>query len=590
VSLRSSLPTPPGRPVATLAAIAVALLLLAPVTVGLAFPADPIGPPDSPGTDPAPVSVPDTPATSEPAPESSPVVAAVYPNPVPDGDRGEFVRIDPRGENLSGYRLVEGDTSHSLPAVSEPVTLTDAPDRLANRTGWHTRRAELSLANAGERLRLVDDRNRTVSVARYGSAPESEVYVRTDDAESATDSQPRWQWRPLGRTDFAVATGGPANATAFVLPDAPDVTPGALRAADRRVLLAGYTFTSERAATALVRARERGVRVRVLLEGSPVGGLTRREARLLDRLVDAGIDVRVLAGPHDRYAYHHAKYAIVDDRALVLTENWKPAGTGGASSRGWGALVRDPDLARSLAAVFRADAGWRDAVPWERFRRGRAFEPSTPARGTFPRRFAPDRLRVEATRLLVTPDNGERALVDLLDDAEESIRVVGPTLAVDARPTRALVRAAERGVRVRVLLSSAWYVRDENRRTADRLNALAEREGLSLTVRLVDADADGFRKIHAKGAVVDGEQVVLGSLNWNPQSASENREVVLVLEGERVGAYYARVFDADWRGRPRWPVPPAAVAAAGIAALAALAILRRIEFGDDHGVGGPEEW
>jgi phosphatidylserine/phosphatidylglycerophosphate/cardiolipin synthase-like enzyme len=137
-----------------------------------------------------------------------------------------------------------------------------------------------------------------------------------------------------------------------------------------------------------------------------------------------------------------------------------------------------------------------------------------------------------------------------------------------------------------VLLSSAPYVRDEHRRLARSLNDVAEREGLPLTAKL--AAPRGYEKIHAKGVVVDGERVVLGSLNWNPQSVRENREVLLVLEGERIAGYYARVFDADW-GRDRWPLPPPALATLGLAVLGALAALRRIDFGRGTGVGPPDE-
>lgn len=54
---------------------------------------------------------------------------------------------------------------------------------------------------------------------------------------------------------------------AFVLPDAPAVTVATLRAAERRVLLAGYTVTSWRVARALVAASECGATVRVLVDG-----------------------------------------------------------------------------------------------------------------------------------------------------------------------------------------------------------------------------------------------------------------------------------------------------------------------------------
>lgn len=64
---------------------------------------------------------------------------------------------------------------------------------------------------------------------------------------------------------------------------------------------------------------------------------------------------------------------------MVLTENYKPAGTVGRSSRGWGIVLDDPEVVVHLAQVFRADTGWRDPVPWPEFSANRSFESSRPA-------------------------------------------------------------------------------------------------------------------------------------------------------------------------------------------------------------------
>jgi phosphatidylserine/phosphatidylglycerophosphate/cardiolipin synthase-like enzyme len=331
------------------------------------------------------------------------------------------------------------------------------------------------------------------------------------------------------------------------------------------------------------------VAVRVLLDGGPVGGISRRSARLLDRLAAAGVEVRVLAGRATRYRFHHAKYAVVDDRALVLTENWKPAGTGGNGSRGWGVRLRDPEAAAALAATFRADAGWRAAVPWHEFRAGRYFDHRPPANGTSPSRVAPTTVSVSGASVLVAPENAGDAVISRLDAAEEPVRVLQVSVdGPDQRFLRAAVRAAGRGVEVRLLLSGAWYVREENRALADRLNTRADREDLPLTVRLA-RPAGRFEKVHAKGAVVD-DTVLLGSLNWNPTSARENREVVVALESAGAARYFAGVFDEDWAaaGAPRdtgpaQRFPVGLLGAVAVGALMALLVASRLEFGGGRG-------
>ncbi|WP_135304495.1 phospholipase D-like domain-containing protein [Haloarcula amylovorans] len=503
---------------------------------------------------------------------ATPTIHAVYPDPIAAGDRGEFVVLSvPDSTVLGRFSLTDGHTTAELPnrTVSGNVVLTDAPVPVRNLTDAPVYGLETapSLANGGDTVQL--QRNGTVvSTVRYRDASEGELGVVNGSAI---------RWRPLGATARPVVSGRASEVRAFTLPDAPNAPLAPIRAADDRVLLAGYTLSSARVADALVAAQRRGTMVRVLLEGGPIGGRTRTEARTLDRLSDAGVEVRVIDGPYARYNYHHAKYVVADERAVVLTENWKPAGVGGNSSRGWGVATSQPRVVDGLVATFEADAGWRDAVRWREYRRGRTFERGERADATYPRAFEPKTVAVERTELLVTPDNAQRALVAELDAANDSIAVIQPTVGDWDEPLlRALRRAASRGIEVRLLLSSAWYSREANQRTVDRFEAWAERTDAPLSARLAEPSGR-FTKIHAKGAVVDRNRVIVGSLNWNEQAATTNREVVLVLHGSEAATYFGRVFDADWSGGK--PTVPLALGCAvlGIVVVAGLAA-RRVRF------------
>ncbi len=492
-----------------------------------------------------------------------PSVVAVYPNPVLDGDRGEFVVVRfPEPTGLAEWTLADGEANASLPnrTVSGRVAFAAEPAAVRNITPHPVLAldADLELANGGERIELRR-RGVVVDAVTYENAPEAERW--TPDG-----------WRPLGATDLAPAAVRDASVRAFALPDAARSPVRALRPADRRLLLAGYTFTSERAADALVAAADRGVDVRVLVEGGPVGGTTAREARLLDRLARAGVAVRVVAGPYARYQFHHSKYAVVDDRALVTTENWKPSGTGGHANRGWGVVVRDAALADRLARLFRADAGWRAAVEWRRYRANRSFESANASNGSFPRRFRPRTVEADNVRLVVAPDNAESEVASLVRSANRSIRVEQMSIEPGSPFLRAAIAAARRGVRVRILLSGAWYVREDNRKLVNRLDNLSAREGLALDAKLIEPRSR-FEKVHAKGVVVDEQRVYVGSLNWNNHSARENREIGVILEGDEVGRYYARVFRADWRGGA-WRVTAGVLGALAITVAGAIAYAR----------------
>ena len=466
---------------------------------------------------------------------SDAAIVAVYPDTLLDGDAGEYVAL--RLPEPGNWSLSDGETTVRLRNRTGRVIVGGDPEQLPE---WFPNPpvvgAPLALANGGETLTLRRNGTRVHRV-EYGDTTEGSRYLPAPD-----------EWRPRGFSPREAVSTGSATATAFLLPDSPALPVETLRGADERLLLAGYTFSSGRATRALLTAAERGVDVRLLVDAEPVGGISRRQARLLDELAAAGVEVRVIGVGGNRYAFHHPKYAVVDDRALVMTENWKPAGTGGHSSRGWGVRVASGPTADELAAVFAHDADGPDTQNWSTFREGRTFEVIPPSNGSYPSAQSAAQVRARNVSVLTAPGNAERAIVNYLDGAEERIDVIQPTLGREENALlRATLRAARRGVQVRILLSGAWYVAEENAALVSWLDGWAERNDAPLSVKLAEPGGR-YEKVHAKGLLVDDELAVVGSLNWNRHSARENREVALALHGEEPVSYYRRAFERDWEG------------------------------------------
>ncbi len=516
-------------------------------------------------------------AAAEDVSSSEPNIVELYPNPAASGDPGEFVTLDvPAGTNLSSYELADdhvrvplSEPSNTTLTRSSEITFSTDPDRtrsFTNRT-VEPLSDRLRLADSGDHIRLL--RNGTVvDEVAYERAPVASVY----DVESEA-------WHPLGATNKSVKTDTGGKVEAFVLPDESDRAVEFLASAQERILLAGYTLSSDDVVETLISAHETGIDVEVLADGSPVGGMAGHEAAALDRLERAGISVRVIAGDKARYRYHHAKYAVVDDRAIVTTENWKQSGTGGKSSRGWGVVTAQHEIVEGLEETFRADSDWVDAVDWGEYDDVTLVDGDS-ATGGHPRTFEAETLSVDRTRLLVAPDNVEETLLETIEGADESLSIKQVQISDRNFPfLQAVLDAAERGVTVRILLSGEWYVEEENRQLKSWLDEQAEKEGLSLSVRIADPD-DEFEKIHAKGLIVDGESTFVGSVNWNNNSVRNNREVGLLLDSEPVGEYFEAVFDSDWNQDDDWELPVGYVAACLVGALAAVGAGRRIEFGE----------
>ncbi|WP_226005864.1 phospholipase D-like domain-containing protein [Natrinema salinisoli] len=531
-----------------------------------------------------------TPTTTETP--TRPRIVELAPNPPTEENAGEYVVLEsPSDTRLENWTLTDGHTTARLPneTVSDRTALSTSPNVTERLTDIPVLGLEghLQLANGGDELRL---RNATATIdsVSYERAPTAERWYRTG-LRGATTSRntdtANGQWWPANATCLPVSSAAVNEATAFVLPDAPRVPRETIRNAEKRLLLAGYTVTSETIAADLVDAVERGVDVSVLLEASPVGGTPAPTADVLETLAAGGVDVRVIGGDDARYRFHHPKYTVADDRVLVTSENWKPAGVGGQSSRGWGVRLEDEALASDLAAVFRADFEGRDTTTGAAYRRNTSFvddEPdflSSDTETEFPTTHEPSTVPVESVELLLAPDNAESRLVELITSADDELLIIQPSIAADVSLLEATIEAARRGVDVRILLGSAEYNVDENEELATGLERAAEREDLPLEVRLVE-DTDRFEKIHAKGVVIDRETAIVGSANWNENSLHNNREVLLALHGEQIGTYYADVFESDWSG-DSWSFP-VGLSVAVVVALAAAAIVGRryVRFGD----------
>jgi phosphatidylserine/phosphatidylglycerophosphate/cardiolipin synthase-like enzyme len=510
-------------------------------------------------------------------PQAEPEIVEIYPNPAAPQDSGEFITVKvPAGTDISAYQLADEQANVSL---SQPSTISSGTSFVTfstdtKRTSSLTNQTvasipdRIQLANGGERVQLLRD-GKVVDEVEYEQAPEAELY----DVEASA-------WSPLGRTKRPVVTHTGGTVEAFVLPDESKRAVAFLENATERILLSAYTVSSDAVVRALIDARERGVAVEVLAEGSPVGGMSASSATALDELSRGGVTVRVFTDEMARFRFHHAKYAVVDSRALVTTENWKASGIGGGSSRGWGVITAQDRVVEGLVETFRGDSDWVDTTPWAEYEEVTPVEDDDTTEGSYPKNFEAETLSVDTTRLLLAPDNAEKAVRETIGGAEERIDIKQMQIGSRGFPLlRAVLDAAERGVEVRILLSGAWYVEEENRQLKRWLDEQAEAGGLPLSVRIAKPDGR-FEKIHAKGLIVDGEHTFVGSLNWNNNSLRNNREVGLLLESQAVGAYFETVFESDWSRTDETEIPLGYIAACLIGALIAVVAGHRIEFED----------
>jgi cardiolipin synthase A/B len=410
----------------------------------------------------------------------------------------------------------------------------------------------LRMANTGDELVLYEKGIAVQKIVWPGDVKPREGQVHY--LENGT-----WDRRVLmiGQSRFTTGVFRNVSVTTFVSPDCSnEVFMETINRASGTVFVNMYEFSSPSLGASLVTAKARGVDVRVLIEGGPVGGISPSEKSLIWTVNRSGIPVVSMVSSrteHAPYRYDHAKYVIIDNNSLLLTsENFKNSGLppeGMSGNRGWGVHLTDPGLAGYFSQVFTADSGSRSVIPYT----GTAgdAEPAPYEKRTAV--FHPAQFEGATVTPVIAPDTSYQ-IGDLLDSAQTSIEIEQAYIKNETPYTlnpclSSAINASRRGVHVRVLLDSYWYNVEgpnDNDEMAALINRIGAAEHIPLEAKCIDLSVSQVEKIHNKGVIVDDERVLISSINWNSNSPNFNREAGVIIDHPGVARYFREVFDDDW--------------------------------------------
>lgn len=437
----------------------------------------------------------------------------------------------------------------------------------------------LRMANTGDELVLYENSTALQEISWPGDVKPREGQVHF--LENGI-----WDRRilMLGQSRFNTGIFRNVSVTTFVSPDCSNEIFGeAINRASDTIFVNMYEFSSPSLGASLVAAKGRGVDVRVLIEGGPVGGISPSEKSLIWTVNRSGIPVMSMVSSkteHAPYRYDHAKYVIIDNNSLLLTsENFKNSGLppeGMSGNRGWGVHLRDPGLARYFSEVFTTDSVSRSVVPYT----GTAGDSEPVPSVTYTAEFHPAKFEGATVIPVLAPDTSYQ-IVDLLDSARTSIEIEQAYIKNETKYTLnpyllSAINASRRGVRVRILLDSYWYNVEgpnDNDEMAVLINRIGAAEQIPLEAKCIDLSASPVEKIHNKGIIVDDEWVLVSSINWNSNSPNFNREAGVIIDHPGVARYFRDVFDDDWNPMANMAGPKTDYIKIGIVAVVIVLLL-----------------
>jgi len=462
-------------------------------------------------------------------------------------------------------------------AVYEQGTIVDVEDAL-DRAFY--------FPDSGTALQLLDPSGAQADTLVYGNGPvslagwsgislvppltnlDNLIYLRgsgcgdTPDSNTVEDWHHRWS--RLGGSTFCYDTSltSTGTITPLIAPENGLVDLLAwIDGATTSLSVHLYQLQEPHLVEALVNAQARGVDVTVVLDyGDSWWSQFDMDTQqgMATELLAGGVSVYWFGDTGENpYAYIHSKAAVRDGESVWIgSGNWKSTSQpapGEAGNRDWGVIVDDTPLAQMvlqhlafdeddlkshITPVSFADApnGW-----------------TMPATGAVVGQTATGITGDYTATLLVCPDNCIGELVSMLDGADEEILLSLQYLDMDwsygwgENPiVSALEDAAERGVRVRLILNGA-YLDEDIQSVVDRMNEEWNfTEGYDTSAIVMSADENSVTKLHNKGALVDGEQVLISSINWGDSALVRNREMGVLLNSQAIASVYEASWWDDW--------------------------------------------
>jgi len=278
----------------------------------------------------------------------------------------------------------------------------------------------------------------------------------------------------------------------------------AIDAARLSVDVAAYSLSLDSIRDALIRARHRGVEVRMVMESD------NRDRSDPQRLIDAGLDI---LGDR-RQGLMHDKFVIID-----RSEVW----TGSMNFTDAGAYEDNNNLIRIHSEKVAEDY----TVEFDEMFVQDRFGPDVVAATPNPR------VMLDGTPLDIyfSPDDGVGAnLLDLIDQAESSIYFLAYSFTSDSLG-EAIRRRAAAGVTVKGVMET------------EQVQTNVGTEFDAFRAAGLDVRMDGNAGLmHHKVIIIDENVVITGSYNFTNNAENNNDENLLVIYSPAIGGQYLQEF------------------------------------------------
>jgi cardiolipin synthase A/B len=277
----------------------------------------------------------------------------------------------------------------------------------------------------------------------------------------------------------------------------------AINSATKSLRVKMFLFSDPSLLKAVIDARKRGLKVRVMLNPARRDGESENhESR--KQLEAGGVEV---IDSNPEYDVTHEKSMVVDDEtAFIKSLNWETKNL--TETRDYAVVTSHAHEVAEVIECFEAD--------WAR------------------KSFKGD----EHSHLIWCCGNGRDRIAQFIDDAKESIFLQNERYQ-DTVIVERLVRAARRGVKIHLMARPPHKLKK---------GKLVEAVGGMRIMQDVGVKVHKLRhlKLHAKMLLADELRAIVGSINLAPGSFDSRRELAIEVRDEDVIDRLTKIAHHDW--------------------------------------------
>jgi cardiolipin synthase A/B len=278
----------------------------------------------------------------------------------------------------------------------------------------------------------------------------------------------------------------------------------AIHVAKKSLRVKMFLFSHPALLQAVIRAKKRGLDVRVMLNPARRSGESDNETTR-KKLQAAGVDV---IDSNPEFDVTHEKSMVVDDKiAFIQSLNWATKNLTG--TRDYAVVTTRATEVAEVIACFEAD--------WTR------------------KPFIVDR----HTLLIWCNGNGRDRIAQFIDDAKHTLFVQNERYQ-DAVIIERLVRAKVRGVKIHVMARPPHTLKKE--KLIEGVGGLRIMDDIGIKVHKLK-----HLKLHGKMLLADHDRAIVGSINLAPGSFDSRRELAIEVHNAAIVERLRKIVHHDWK-------------------------------------------